>query len=67
MIQLQQLNYEIVSNHLNKLFDYDSNNYACKKLIFDTFINNVIVYDDDNIVIVCNSLDKSLKRKTNTN
>ena len=27
------------------------------------FINKVIVYDDDNIVIVCNSLDKSLKRK----
>lgn len=41
---------------------YDSNNYRCKQLIFDTFMNKVIV-DDDNIVIVCNSIDKSLKRK----
>ena len=62
-LQETPINYEIVANHLNKLFDYDSNDYACKKLIFDTFINKVIVYDDDNIVIVCNSLDKSLKRK----
>ena len=45
-----------------------------KSLTFDITINDtkseitknsvqVIVYDDDNVVIVCNSLDKSLKRK----
>ena len=62
-LQETPINYEIVANHLNKLFDYDSNDHACKKLIFGTFINKVIVYDDDNIVIVCNSIDKSLKRK----
>ena len=46
-LQETPINYEIVANHLNKLFDYDSNDYSCKKLIFDA---STAKYETENMI-----------------
>ena len=57
------ITHDIVKGHLEKIFKYDTADSTSKKLIFDTFISKIIVYDDDNILIICNSLDQEFITK----
>lgn len=53
---------EIIKFYLCQFFKLD-NTLKNRKLLIDLFIKRIIIYDNDDIVIICKSHNKSLKTK----
>lgn len=61
-VQEKPITYEIVKSYLCQFFKLD-NTIKNRRLLVDLFIKKIIIYDNDDIVIICKSHNKSLKTK----
>lgn len=61
-LQEKPITYEIVKSYLCQFFKLD-NTIKNRRLLVDLFIKKIIIYDNDDIVIICKSHNKSLKTK----
>ena len=61
-LQEKPITYEIVKSYLCQFFKLD-NTIINRRLLIDLFIKKIIIYDNDDIVIICKSHNKSLKTK----
>ena len=64
--QSRTIDESVVKEHLNNFLKYSSSDCENKKFLFDLIIDKIIIYDNDEIVIICNSIDKSLQSKEKT-
>lgn len=61
-LQEKSITNEIIKFYLCQFFKLD-NTLKNRKLLIDLFIKRIIIYDNDDIVIICKSHNKSLKTK----
>ena len=62
-LQTKPITSDSVKEYLNKFNELDYTKETTKKMIFDIFINKIIVYDNDDMVIICNTNNSQIDIK----
>ena len=62
-LQNKPITSDSVKEYLNKFNELDYTKETTKKMIFDIFINKIIVYDNDDMVIICNTNNSQIDIK----
>ena len=62
-LQNKPITSDSVKEYLNKFNELDYTKETTKKMIFDIFINKIIVYDNDDMVIICNTTNNQIDIK----
>ena len=62
-LQTKPITSDSVKEYLNKFNELDYTKETTKKMIFDIFINKIIVYDNDDMVIICNTTNNQIDIK----
>ena len=62
-LQNKPITSDSVKEYLNKFNELDYTKETTKKMIFDIFINKIIVYDNDDMVIICNTANNQIDIK----
>ena len=59
----RELTEEILTKHLSSIFSYKGSDENTKRCLFDAFIKQITINDNDNITIYCNGVDEDFVLK----
>ena len=59
----RELTEKILTKHLSSIFSYKDSDENTKRCLFDAFIKQITINDNDNITIYCNGVDEDFVLK----